>query len=455
MADMLDVAIVGGGPAGQAAALALAGRGLDIAILDEQPRPGGQILRQPPATFTTRNWLPGRAYAALKHQLARFEALDDIRWLGGHSVLDLAPIETGLSLLAATPGGICRIRARHVLIAAGCQDLAVPLPGWTLPGVMSTGGIQAFIKSQRFVPGNRILLAGTHPLQLIVAEQIVRAGGEVAAVLFAQPRGKMIATAMRHPFTALGRVADLTAAASAMATLGRAGVSVRFGVPLQAISGVDSVTGAMTGAGEIACDAVGLCYGFVPQSALPRMAGARMRSAGPAGGWACEHDRWMRTSVAGLSAAGETTGIAGAAAAMASGAIAGMGIACDLGLILPEGADRAAGSHRRALDRHRAFAAMLDDIADSAGHLPRPDAETLLCRCEDVTFDAAHDAIEQGGSANAIKLATRCGMGACQGRNCEPTLLRLLDAVGRHDDPGFTARFPARPVAIGDLAAPD
>ncbi|MBY8821445.1 NAD(P)/FAD-dependent oxidoreductase [Sphingomonas colocasiae] len=452
MADILDVAIVGGGPAGQAAALHLAGRGLDIAVIDEQPRPGGQILRQPPASFTVPGWLAGRGYARLKHQLARFEALDDIRWLGGCSVLDLAPTMDGLSLLAATPGGISRIRARHVLVATGCQDLAVPLPGWTLPGVMSAGGIQAFVKSQRFIPGERILLAGTHPLQLIVAEQVVRAGGEVAAILFAQPRAGMIATAMRHPLIALRRAPDLAAAASAMATLRRAGVPVRFGAPLHAISGMDRVTGAVTGMGEIACDTVGLCYGFVPQSALPRMAGARMHKAGPAGGWACAHDHWLRSSVVGLSVAGEALGVAGAAAAAAGGAIAGIGIARDLGLFAPEQAERMARPHRHAFDTHRAFAAMLDSIADPTGHLPRPDAETLLCRCEDVSFETICGAIEQGGSANAIKLATRCGMGACQGRNCEPALLRLLGDVGRGDDPGFTARFPARPVAIGDLA---
>ncbi|MGV3479585.1 MAG: NAD(P)/FAD-dependent oxidoreductase [Sphingobium sp.] len=453
MADAVDVAIIGGGPAGQAAALMLAGRGLDIIILDEQPRPGGQILRQPPARFTIQNWLPGRGYVRLKQQLAGFEALEDVRWLGNHSVLDLAPSSDGLSLLAATSGGMHRIHARHVLVAAGCQDLAVPLPGWTLPGVMSTGGIQAFIKSQRFIPGDSFLLAGTHPLQLIVAEQIVKAGGSVASVLFAQPCGKMIATAMRHPLTALRRTSDLTAAVSAMATLRRAGVPVRFGAALHAISGVDRVAGAVTGVGEISCDTVGLCYGFVPQSALPRMAGALMRRAGPAGGWACEHDRWLRTSVPGLSAAGETLGVAGAAAAAAGGAIAGIGIARELGLVTTEQGERMVRPYRHAFDRHRAFAAMLDEIANPNGHMPAPHAETPLCRCEDVSATTIRQAIGHGDSANAIKLATRCGMGACQGRNCEPTLLRLLRDAGRGDDPGFTARFPARPVAIGDLAA--
>ncbi len=431
-----DVAIIGGGPAGQAAALALVGRGLSVAVIDEQPRPGGQILRQPPASFRVPDWLPGRSYAALKQQLARFEA-SGTHWLGGRSVLDITP---GRLLLDSAE----TLTAKHILIATGCQDLAVPLPGWTLPGVYAAGGIQTLLKSQQLLAGKRILLAGTHPLMLVIAEQILQAGGKVAAVLFAQPRATMIAPLL-NPAT-LRRAHDLIAGGGAMRTLRRAGVPVRYRVALESITGTTEVDTAHTSAGPIACDTIGLCYGFVPQSALPRMAGARVEPAGPAGGWRATHDTWMRSTRPGLSVAGETTGVAGAAAASASGTIAGIGIALDLGLLTPQKAEAKAKPARAALARHRAFAALLDTIADPRAYLPSPEPDTLICRCEDVPYAAIQSA--PAGSANSIKLATRCGMGRCQGRNCEPTLLRL---IGNEADPGFTPRFPARPVAIADL----
>lgn len=441
-----DVAIVGGGPAGQAAAIALAGHGLSIVMVDEQSRPGGQILRQPPSAFNVPGWLSAAGYAPLKRQLARFAALSGVRWLGGHSVLDLRPG----SLIAHGPEGLRRIVAPRILIAGGCQDLAVPLPGWTLPGVYSAGGIQAMLKSQQLLAGERILFAGTHPLQLVIAEQIVKAGGTVASVLFAQRRAAMAATLLRAPVSAARRLNDLAAGQSALRTLRRAGVPVHFGAGIRGILGRASVERATTTVGDIACDAVGLCFGFVPQSALPRMAGAVMAPAGPAGGWRCTHDAWMRASVAGLYVAGETTGVAGAAAAAAEGALAGVGIALDLGLLTLPAAQSVARRHRRALKHHRAFAAMLDTVADPRAHFPPPGDDTLVCRCEDISFAAVRTAVANGATANAVKLATRCGMGLCQGRNCEPTLLRMIpDPL----DPGFTARFPARPVAIADLAS--
>lgn len=446
-----DVAIIGGGPAGQAAAVALSGHGLSIAVIDEQPRPGGQILRQPPARFAVQGWLEGRSYAPLKQLVRTFEALSGVAWLGGHSVIG---VQHG-SAMTMGPDGLTTISAGHILIAAGCQDLAVPVPGWTLPGVYAAGGIQAFLKGQQLLVGSRVLLAGTHPLQLIIAAQIVAAGGTVAAVMFAQSRSAMIAALTKHPLAAVRRATDLLATAGALRTLARTGTPVLYGAKIEALTGSERVSGALTNQGEVSCDAVGLCYGFVPQSALPRMAGAQMKPAGPAGGWACVHDEWMRTSVPQIAAAGETVGVAGATAAAAGGALAGTGIALDLGLIDSDAADRAAREPRRQLAQHRAFAALLDAVADPTQHFPKPAGDTIICRCENVDQAMLAEHVSAGGSANAIKLATRCGMGACQGRNCEPSLLRMIADSAGPQDAGFTARFPARTVSIADLLPPE
>ena len=450
MVETFDVAIIGGGPAGQAAALELAGTSLSVVVCDEQVRPGGQISRQRPAGFGSAGWLPGRSYRDLKVRTAAFEALP-LDWRGNRSVLGVMSSPGGFAIDAAGPEGLERLAARRVLVAAGCQDLAVPLPGWTLPGVMAAGGLQAFIKAQAFVPDERILLAGTHPLMLLIADQIVVAGGTVAGVFFAQSRGHLLAAMAAHPAAAVMAGGPFRDAAAAWQRLRRAGVAVRFGAGLARISGAARVEGIILAAGEsIACDSVGMCFGFVPQAELVRAAGVQVRVAGLAGGWAAVHDAWMQSSVPGLFVAGETTGVAGAPAAAAAGAIAGLGIALALGAITDASAATRAAPHRREHRRRLAFAALLDAAADPRGHWPLPDSATLACRCEDVSFGALEAMLPMVASADAAKLITRCGMGLCQGRNCEPTLLRLLAGRGKND-PGFAARYPARPVAIGDL----
>ncbi len=455
MTERFDVAIVGAGPAGQAAALRLAGMGASVAVVDEQPRPGGQILRQPPTDFAVRGWMEGGSYAGLRAQLERFEGDGDIAWRGGRSVLGVSQRpagdgELGFALTLSSAEGVGRITARRLLIATGCQDLAVPLPGWTLPGVYAAGGLQAFLKSQRIIPGDRVILAGTHPLQLVIAAQIVEAGGSVVAVLFAQPRARMITTMASAPLVALGHAGNMLMAAAAMRTLMRHRVPVQFDSPVERILGEDRVEGLIAGGRRWDGDTVGLCFGFVPQSTLPRMIGADMRRAGPSGGWATTHDRWMRSTVPGLFVAGETTGVAGAPAAMAAGEVAGIGIAYDLGMIDETSAERHAAAPRSIREDYLRFARLLDRLSDPRPWFPALDADTLVCRCEDVPLSHITPLVGDR-SANAIKLATRCGMGPCQGRNCEPTLLRLLDDPA---DPGFAARFPARPATIADLAGP-
>jgi thioredoxin reductase len=449
MADAVDVAIIGGGPAGQAAALQLAALPCSITVLDEQPAPGGQILRQPAVGLPVGE---GGDYPELRAQLQRFRDLDP-DWRGGRSVLGIERTGDGFRLIVAGPEGIERLAARKVLVAAGCQDLAVPLPGWTLPGVMAAGGLQAFLKGQKLVPGRRIALAGTHPLMLLIAEQIVAAGGEVAAVAFAQPIGDMLRSGLSNAAAGLRGGSNLAMAGAAVARLHKAGVPVLTGARLLEIDGDDCVRAVqIEGRGSRACDAVGLCFGFVPQADLVRAAGVHMRPAGAAGGWAAVVDPWMQTSLTGLYAAGETTGVAGAPAAATGGALAGLAIAQGLGLASAREAARRAAALRRRHRRQLDFAQLLDRFADPSRWWPDVRPETLACRCENVPFEALERALDQVRTADAAKLMTRCGMGLCQGRNCEPTLLRLLEARGCRADPGFAARFPARPVPIGDLA---
>ncbi|MBY9063577.1 FAD-dependent oxidoreductase [Sphingomonas yunnanensis] len=464
-----DLAIVGGGPAGQAAAEQAVAAGLTVVMLDEQARMGGQILRQPPLGMTVPRWLDGRGYRALKRQLARAEALPGLTWSGRTSVAGVLREAAGFALIAVPTDGAPgrRIAARRLLVAAGCYDLPLPLPGWTLPGVMSAGAIQAFVKSQRLVPGERFVLAGTHPLQLILADQIVAAGGQVAALLFAQASAAAAGALAHHAGSALRHAGPLAAAAASYVRLRRAGVPIRFGRTVLAVEGSDEVVAARVGvpgeAGEvIACDRVGLCFGFLPQADLPRSLGATARWVERTGGWATVADAWQRGDVPGLYVAGETTGVAGAPAALEEGRIAGIAVARDAGRIDAVAAERAAAEPRRRLARLRGFAALLDAVADPRAVVTRlASDDTIVCRCEDVTraqLLAAAGGVAAPSDASALKLVTRAGMGLCQGRGCEAAVLRLLaerTGVAPAAIGGFTPRFPVRPVPIASVGGAD
>jgi thioredoxin reductase len=456
MTDMFDLVIIGGGPAGQAAAEIACAAGLSTAMLDEQPRMGGQILRQPPRSLTVRDWLPGSGYAGLKAQLARAEALKGLEWRGGLSVLGLFRQPDGLRILASGQAGQRVLDARHVLVAAGCYDMPTAFPGWTLPGVMSAGGVQAFIKSQQVMPGRRFVLAGTHPLQLLVADQLRKAGADVAGVHFAQSLRAMVAPMLADPLLPLGNPRPFRDAAAAYVNLRRAGVPVRFGQRLVRATGGSRLEAAEFADGtSIACDVLATCFGFLPQADLPRQAGCTMQPCPMTGGLATIVDRWQRSSVEGLSAAGETTGVAGAEVALREGRLAAIGILLARQCLSAEEAERKAAPIRRELAKLQRFADLLARIADPRAAIARlADDDTILCRCEDVTRGALLRVLRaQAGpqDASALKLVSRAGMGVCQGRSCEHAVRALLADHGAAPGSGFTARFPARPVAIADL----
>jgi NADPH-dependent 2,4-dienoyl-CoA reductase/sulfur reductase-like enzyme len=143
-----ELAIIGAGPAGMAAAGMARDCGLDVTLVDEQHAPGGQIYRQPPAEFQVADWLQGRSYRDGKALVRRVSEDPAIRRLMGTSVAGIlqgaaAGAEGGFVLLVETGEGVRKLHADAVLVAPGCYDMPVIFPGWDLPGVMAAGGIQA------------------------------------------------------------------------------------------------------------------------------------------------------------------------------------------------------------------------------------------------------------------------------------------------------------------------
>jgi thioredoxin reductase len=470
-ANVCDVVIIGAGPAGLAAATRLAEAGLRVVVLDEQQRVGGQIMRQPPTEFRVREWMDDATYRPLKALVAGAEAESRIDWKLGCAVWGV--------FRSTLPRGGFDVRyvqgkrsetlySPRVLVAAGCIEMPAPFPGWQLPGVMGAGALQSFYKSQQLVVGRRIVLAGSHPLLLVVAQQLARAGGQVAGVFFAQPWQRVL-EGLQQPGALLAGAPQLLQAARLMLDLRRRGIPLHFSACVTAARGVDrleTVEWAPVVGGlprhdarqALACDALGVSYGFLAATELARLAGASSTPA-EGGGWSVCSDADGRTDVPGLHVAGEQTGIKGAAAALVEGRLAALALLADLGLIAADDPDLR--STRKAFARQRRFAQLLTQMStmpdEFFGALLTDD--TLVCRCEDIEHRQLSSALKGNPllrGASATKLLTRAGMGLCQGRYCETTIRRLLRGQGIAQPGGFRPRAPVRPVPVEALCrSPD
>jgi NADPH-dependent 2,4-dienoyl-CoA reductase/sulfur reductase-like enzyme len=404
-----EVVVVGGGPAGLAAAVHAAEAGARTLLVDTHPRPGGQIWRhrgEPPAA--ANDWIArlGRA---------RVTPIVDA------TVVDAADRE----LLIEHEGRPRRVRFSRLVLATGARELFLPFPGWTLPGVVGVGGAQAMLKAGARFSGRRVVVAGSGPLLLAVAAALAKAGARVVGLAEQAPLGRLTAFGAGLWRTPRKIAEGLDYGARLVGVPCRAGAWVRD---------VEVRGGALRarltdGRREWTwdCDMLACGYGLVPNLELPRLLGCETSDARVVLGAA------QQTSVAGIFAAGELGGIAGVDHALVTGAIAGLAAA---GRPNPKALTR-----RR--DTELAFGARLARafaLRDELRGLARPD--TPVCRCEDV----AHGRLEAVASSREAKLATRAGMGPCQGRVCGPALGFLRGW------PTDTTRPPLTPTPFAVLA---
>src|SRR5579875_2906986 len=178
----VELAIVGAGPAGMAAAAEAAELGLDTLLVDEQPAPGGQIYRglerAADDTPLGRDYLAGRALmAALRESRVAYRPATAVWHIeaASESARGSQSSGTGGTLYLASEGRTETVAARRIVLATGAIERPVPIPGWTLPGVMTAGAAQILLKTADLVPAGRIVLAGQGPLLYLVAVQLARA----------------------------------------------------------------------------------------------------------------------------------------------------------------------------------------------------------------------------------------------------------------------------------------
>lgn len=476
------VVVVGAGPAGLAAASAALRAGARVTLLDAAERPGGQYHRTPPEEFAAAH--PERLHRGWRtFDRVRRHVLTHPRcaWWPESAVWALERPDPGeerpprVHVVRGPADGAGR--RRHVLdpdalvLAPGAHDRVLPFPGWDLPGVYTAGAAQALAKGERLVVGDQVVIAGSGPFLLPVAESLLEAGSRVVEVLEANPAGTVLRGWGRRPWELASYTGKLAELAEYAALLARHRVPYRLGRAVVEARGDGRVEEVVTARlrpdwsvvpgseRTVPVDAVCVSHGFTPQLELPVAAGCALRRPDPASPAEAfvEVDGDQRTTSPGVYAAGEITGIAGAPAARTEGLIAGWaagGGAPDAPELVPL---------RRRRDRDRAFAERLAAAhpVGAAWHgWLRPD--TVVCRCEGTAYGALRRAAGEpaGSSARAVKLTTRAGLGPCQARVCGPTVARLLAAGGTPEAAaaeGLPSATPhhrplAQPVRLGELA---
>ncbi|MGU3779512.1 FAD-dependent oxidoreductase [Burkholderia metallica] len=405
----VDVAIVGAGPAGLSAARAAARSGATVAIVDDNPRAGGQIWRQH-ATAAPASAAAAERLAVLRQPNVTHLAATRI----------VAETQPGTLLLEDDERGRL-LDFRTLIVCCGARELLLPFPGWTLPGVTGAGGLQALIKYGLDVRGQRTVIAGSGPLLLASAATARQSGARVLHVLEQAAWGDVAgfgAGLWRWP-------SKLAQAAKLVSAVYRPDAHVVEAFGDTRLERVRIRQGDREF--EVDCDRLACGFGLVPNIVLPSHLGCRIENG------AVAVDAHQRTNRDGVFAAGECTGVGGSELAMVEGEIAGFA-ATGQAVPLAELVARRAHWQAFADAVRERFA-----IREPVRRLARPD--TLLCRCEDVRFDAV--AGEPGWTA--AKLQSRCGMGACQGRVCGAAAQVLF---------GWTPpvpRTPLVPARVGTL----
>nr|WP_239062794.1 FAD-dependent oxidoreductase [Streptomyces sp. SID13031] len=361
---VVPVVVVGAGPAGMSAAVAAADAGREVLLVDAAASVGGQFNRQLPAEFRARRpeklqhgW---RAFARLRDRIAAdpmITHLSDTSVWAVERPTDVCVGRTRLWLQTgpadAAGRQVSAVETPALVLATGAYDRVLPFPGWDLPGVYSAGAAQALAKGQRIAVGKRVLVAGTGPFLLPVAESLVGVGAKVIALLEAN-----------HPITvAKGWLSDPVAAAGKFlegatyaALLARHRIPLKHSRTVIAAHGTNRVEAVTTarldrdwnpipGTEErIEVDAVCLGFGFTANLELAVSIRCELAEG------AVVVDDNQQTTAPGVWAAGELTGIGGAALAAAEGQVAGAAAAsasspsATSGMGEGEGATRAVAS---------------------------------------------------------------------------------------------------------------
>lgn len=458
MSEQFDCAIIGAGPAGLAAAEILGKAGCKVALLDEQPGPGGQIYRGISKADTARRRVLGDDYAAGEALLGGL-AHANVQHLAEATVWEVV----AEGRISYSRGGVAReLKASQILVATGATERPMPFPGWTLPGVMTVGAGQILLKTSGLLPPSPCILAGSGPLLLLLANQYLAAGLKIDAIVETTPKGRFGA-AMPHALGALLSNRILRKGLKLLSGLRKAGVPhYRHATDLVAEGSERVAALSFSAEGRqhrLDCAALMIHCGVVPNVQISRSLNLAHTWDELQLCWRPDVDDFGGTSQDGVRVAGDGAGIVGAEASTETGRLAALAMLADLGKITAAEKDSRARkplAAYRYLVRARPF---LDALYAPAPAFLAPADETIVCRCEEVTAGTVRSFVDLGClGPNQAKAFGRPGMGPCQGRYCGLTISSVIAAkrgVPVADVGYYRLRPPLKPITLGELASMD
>lgn len=458
---MHNVVIIGAGPAGLSASLAAAAAGAPVLLIDSNPRLGGQYWRMSADDFQDQH----NQHFDLDTGLLLINAVKarkEIEVWSGAQIWSATNKDGKNTLRVIYQGKERIVNTENLILCTGAYDRTLPFPGWDIPGVMTPGGVQSLLKGHGVLAGKRVIVAGSGPFLLPVAAGVVKAGGSVVALLEANKSRRWLTSF----FVLLENISKIKEAFYYIKTISEAKVRARFG---QAVIAAHAASNGELESVDIAkidrnfrikkvqnikCDVAAIGWGFTADTSLAGSLGCNQLVAKDDGVvvWV---DGEQQTSIPGVFAAGEITGIGGSDLSMAEGVIAGISAAKFVGCNV-----EVLKAHRKRRAKRQRFAnALIKAYPIKPGWKSWLRDETTICRCEEVCLsDLKHSINELGATdSRTAKLLTRCGMGLCQGRICGRFVVDLV-ANELNLSPTDTDRISAvnrpiiTPIPLGVLA---
>ena len=453
-----DLVIIGAGPAGMAASAEAAACGLTAIVLGEQQTPGGQVYRTVEQVRPDIMNILGPDYREGRKLVRQFRETS-IDYLPQTMVWQVEP-GSEMTISFVSQGEACQIHGKRILIATGARERPVPVPGWTLPGVMAATAADVLLKSHDMIPSGNTVLAGSGPLLFLTAVRLLDAGAPVRAVLDTTPFSNYLDSLKFLP-KALFASAYLVKGLAMMRKIRSSGTPIYRNVKQLYADGTDSVESIrFTTRGtsrELAVDTLLLHNGVVPDTQMTWLLDCAHAWYKVQRYWRPIADKWGNTSLPGIGVAGDAVGISGAKAAELSGHIAALEAEYALNTISKEERNRKAAQFEKTMARERAVRPFLDHLFSPDPELLVPkDDQTVVCRCEEITAGEIREVLKLGARGpNQLKSQTRSGMGPCQGRMCGLTVSEIIAAyrgVDVEDVGYFRIRPPIKPITVQQLA---
>ncbi len=456
MSSHYDTIVIGAGPAGLTASSNLAEMGLKVLTLDEQNRIGGQIYRNIENASEDNLKKMGKEYQRGLTLAKRFRK-SGAEYLGNSSVWNVEPE----GRICYSRNGVSeRITANYIIIATGAMERPVPIPGWTLTGVMGAGAVNGLAKEADLCPSGTVVLAGSGPLLLLEASLLIEKGVHIAAILETTPKIPS-PTILPHVPKALLGMDFLWKGVGMLNDIRKSGVNHHKGVTNIRALGETAVTGVEADCGNkklhFSTEMLLLHFGVIPDTHIYRLLGCHMEWEKNQRYWYPSTDAWGRTNFEKIFAAGDGSGVSGALSAEFKGEMAALEIAYCLGIIPEYERDILAVPIMGELRKDGYPRPLIDAVFAPDPRQFTFDDATVLCRCEHVTVGDVRKVVGEGVcELNEVKTITRCGMGPCQGRMCGPALGEIVAAEVGSSVPRaglLTIRPPLKPLPLQEVAA--